>query len=179
MTTPVRKGWISRITNGQVVSLFSFQFNPTTVQRDHTVDYDFVSPPGSPLPVASFRAVQGQTITFQLLLDAAENFSAAKEGITAQLSELESYAQPDIDQFTADLGTFIAPPQLRYGMGKRSWNIVATAVSVKEERWSRTGIPTRARVDLTLRTNFTDVADIRAQLERMGALRRLAIGAPV
>lgn len=174
MSPPVQKGWFTRIVNGQAQSLFSFQFNPTTVQRDHTVDYDFVSAPGSPLPVASFKSVQGQTITLQLLLDAVENYDAASEGITAQLSELESFVQPDIDQFSAGLGSFISPPEVRYGMGRRSWNVVVTNLSIKEERWSRKAIPTRARVDFTMRTNFVDVADIRAQLERMASLRERA-----
>lgn len=175
-TNAVTKGYFARITNGEVVSTFRFQYNPTRVVREHQTDYEFVSPPGSPLPSAYFRAIQGQVITFQLLFDASETFDDDKEGVSAQMAELESYNQPDISQFTSDLGSFVSPPQLRFGLGKRSWAVLSTSITFTEERFNRQMVPTRARADVSLRANFTDIAAVRSYLDRLDALRMTVAG---
>jgi hypothetical protein len=178
------KGFLARISDGSVRAIYPFQFNPTEVGRSMGVEWALDSPPGSALPHARFQASKGSSITLQLLLDAVEDFSSggrggrhdrSSEGVLPQQAALEALVSPDFDQFiNSDLGAFIAPPQVRYGMGGQSWEVVVQTLNFRDIRWNTIGQPVRSFVDITLQANFTDIQTIRARYERLSQLRRKA-----
>lgn len=172
---PPSKGNFVRIANGEAVSRFDFQFNPEKVTRGYNADYEFVSSPGSVLPSAQFLKIGDQAVTLQLLFDAVETYRELEEGVSFQLAEIESYAQPDLDRFSADLGSFVAPPEVRYSYGFQSTRVVIPRISVVEERWNRSGVPTRARVDIEMRLTFSSIAAVQAHFDRLASLRLLAV----
>jgi len=166
----VNKGYFYRVENGSVVSTYFFQFNPTEHTRDLDVDYNFVSPPGSPLPTAIFKSVIGGSMSMVLLLDATEGYSTAKEGVAADMAELERYTQPDIDKFLTSLGQFISPPTVVFGRGSDFWNVVIPKMTFRVVRENSYGYPTRVYVDIKMKAIFTSVADIQMRLKRLKRL---------
>jgi len=168
---PVTKGWLARVSDGEIQAVFTFQFNPSERTRSRDIEYTIVSPVGSTEPTAEFRSVSGTRIVMTLLLDATENYDEDKEGVGAQLAWLESCTEPDIDRFNDDIGQFIAPNELRYGMGKDSWNVVMTRFNPREVRWNKSGFTTRAYVDIELQSTYRDIAAIKARLNRLKLLR--------
>jgi len=171
---PLVKGYIGRIRNGALESLMDFQFNPTEVPRARTVDYTFSQPPGSPLPTAMFRGIQGDSFSLSLLFDAVETYDHSHLGTTAQKAFLESLTQPDLNEFSDDIGQFVPPPHARYGMGDESWEVVVTSLQFRDVRWNRSGIPTRTWADVQMRTVFVDIASLRARLDFLAQYRDLA-----
>lgn len=164
---PLNKGWFARIEGGEVVSYFVFQLNPTETERERGVIYTFESSPGSALPTAIFQSIQGDKITFELFLDATAPYYDDRKGITAALAELESYTQPKIDQFSADLGQVAAPPTVRYGMNEDYWDVVIPRLRIRTQRWNRDLTPTRARVEIEMQAIFTNISAIQARLDRL------------
>ncbi len=172
---PLVKGYLGRISNGEMVDLFGFQFNPTEVTRARAVEYVFTSPPGSPLPFALFKGISGDTFTLQLLLDAVEDYDEDSEGTNAMKAALEIYTQPDYDEFSDDLGQFVSPPMARYSMGDESFEVVVLSSQFRDIRWNREGYPTRTFADLQMRTAYTNIASLRARLDRLNVLRQRAV----
>jgi len=171
----IAHGYFARISGGRVESFFSFPFNPTEDERIRSVEYAFTSSPGSPQPVATFKHIGGEEMTIELLLDATDPYYEEWEGVTAMLAELESYTQPDISKFTADLGQFIPPPQVRYGMGNEYWDVVIPRISIRTVRRNRRHEPTRAYVTVEMRAIFTDISAISSRLQRLRRFRDMVI----
>jgi len=159
------KGYLGRIRHGDMDAVMDFQFNPSEISRTRTVDYNFNSPPGSPLPTAQFKGIQGDAMNLSLLFDAVENYSDNTLGTTAQKAFIESLTQPDFDDFSDDLGLFVPPPQTRLGIGEESWSGVLTSVNFRDVRWNRNLIPTRTWIDIQFRSSFGDVEALRARFD--------------
>jgi len=168
------KGFLARIRDGEMESVMDFQFNPTETTRGRTAEYNFTSGPGSPIPTASFKAIQGDTFSITLLFDAVETYEEAKLGTTAQKAFIESFTSPDFDDFSDDLGQFTPPPQARYGMGEESWDVLILSHNFRDVRWNLSGHPTRTWCELQMRTMFVDVASLRARFDFLASLRDLA-----
>lgn len=165
------KAWFARLANGEIETVFPFQFNPTAMDRDHDVAFSFISAPGSPLPLANFQAITGDTIAFTMLLDATENYDEDKRGTLAQQAELESYVQPDLARYINELGQFIPPPEVRLGYGSQSWRIVIPKIKFRDVRFNRDGHPTRTFIDIKANTYYTRASEISAYLVKLDALR--------
>lgn len=159
------KGYIGRIRRGEMDRLLYFQFNPTEVPRSRNVDYNFSSPPGSPLPTALFKGIQGDSFTLSLMFDAVESFDENSLGTTGQKAFLESLTQPDFDDFSDDIGLFVPPPEARFGMGQESWDVVVTSLQFRDVRWNTDLTPTRTWVEIQMRSMFVDVATLRARFD--------------
>jgi hypothetical protein len=172
---PLVKGYLGRISNGEMVDLFGFQFNPTEVTRARAVEYIFTSPPGSPLPFALFKSISGDTFTLQLLLDAVEDYDHENKGTSAMKAALEIYTQPEYNEFSDDLGQFVSPPMARYSMGDESFEVVVNSIQFRDVRWNRDGIPTRTYVDVQMRTAYTNISSLRARLDRLNVLSHRAV----
>lgn len=172
---PLIKGFFGRIKDGEVVSIFDFQFNPPEVTRSRTVDYEFDSSPASVLPSAYFKAITGDTITIQLLLDAVETYKDSKKGTLAQQAFLESLTCPEFDEFSEEVGSFVSPPPVLYCMGEQSWKVVIPSLQFRDVRWNKYAIPTRTYVDIQMRTYFTDINEIKARYDQLRLLRREAV----
>lgn len=154
------KGYLARVKSGSVVAVFPFQFNPTERTRNVGAEWVFEYPIGGSLPIARFAFTKGNQISFELLLDAVEGYDPDKLGVTAQMAELELMVNPDFERITEDIGQFIAPPQLRYGFGSDSWDVVMQELSLREVRWNRDGVCTRAYANIQLQANFIDLASM-------------------
>jgi len=170
---PLTKGYIARIYRGNIIAIHNFQYNPTTVSRVMSVQYNYDSPPGSASPNAFFKSIDGNKITLELLLDAVESYSTDKEGVGAQKAFFESFMQPDIDSYSEDLGQFIPPPQARYGSGNESFDVTVDNVRFNDVRWNRQHICTRSRVQLQMTTYWTDRYKLLAWLHHLETLRSL------
>jgi len=168
---PLVKGYLGRISNGEMVDMFGFQYNPTETTRGRQVSYNDISPPGSPQPTANFVSIAGDVITLQLLLDAVEDYDPNKEGTGAMKAALEMFTQPDYAQFSDDIGQFVSPPVARYGMGDDSWEVRVDSVQFRDVRFNREGQATRTYVDIQMTAIFTDIATLRSRLDRLQNLR--------
>jgi len=170
---PLNKGWFARIEGGEVVSYFIFQFNPTETERERNVTYTFESAPGSSAPTAIFQSILGDKITIELFLDATAPYYEEQKGITAALAELESYTQPKIELFSADIGQVPSPPTIRYGMNEDYWDVVVPRIRIRTLRWNRDLNPTRARVEIEMQAVFTDISAIQSRLDKLKQYREM------
>jgi hypothetical protein len=172
---PISKAWFARLKNGEIKTLFPFQFNPSSLDRTRDVGYAFITPPGSILPTAVFLGIAGDTISLNMLLDATSGYSDSKEGVNAQKAELESYTQPDIESYINTLGQFIPPPEVRFGYGADSFKVIITKLKFHDSRFNIDGYPTRTTAEMEMRTYYTSQAEIRQRLARLEALRSQVI----
>lgn len=168
-----QKSWLARVVNGEIGKVFHFQINPTAAPRTRTVNYTFNSPPGSPLPTATFDSISGDTFSITLLLDATWSFDAEKLGTLAQQAELELYTQPDADRYIAGVGQFISPPRLRFGVGDVMTTVVVTSLGFRDVRWNTSMMPTRTFADIQMRAVWTGPAELRNRLARLQQLSSL------
>lgn len=169
------KGWFARMNGGAIAALFPFQYNPTRITRDRAAGYALVSPPGSPLPTATFQHISEEVISFTLMFDATSNYSEEQEGVGARIAELESFTQPEISAVLAGLGQFISPPTVRIGLGNNSWPVVIPKLKIREERFNSIGHVTRCYVDIQAKVYATGPSVLRSYLGRLDQLRSLVV----
>jgi hypothetical protein len=167
------KGVFSRVENGAVVSIYPFQFNPSNWTRDLDVNYSLISPAGSAMPTAIFQGIVGDVVNMTLLLDATEGYSRAREGVKADMAELESYSQPEIDRYLTDIGQFISPPQVIFSRGEDFWTVIVPKMTFRTVRENTYGYPTRVFVDIKMQAVFTNIQNLQTKLRRLERLRRM------
>lgn len=172
---PLVKGSLAIIENGAVTQVYMFQFNPTERNVVHSPNWNFATPPGSALPIASFRNIDGPTFSLTLLLDATENYSSDMQGVRAAKAFFESLAQPTYSQYIEALGTFTSPPEVRYTMGGEQFEVLVTKVSFRDVRFNRDGFETRTYVDLEMSMYMKNPALLKARLERLKFLRNKVV----
>ena len=169
------KGWFARIENGKIASVYNFMYNPTEWERGVSAAYMMVSPPGSSLPTAYFIATTGSEISMTLFLDATTRYSSDKEGVMADIFELNSYVLPVSSSITGELDQFVTPPMVKFGRGNDVRNVVFTNVSARITRENTFGFPTQARVDLSFHEVYTGPEDFSLQMRRLERLREHAV----
>jgi len=168
------KAWMARLENGAIKGLFEFQFNPTQRNSGRAPQWDFISPVGSTEPFAIFKSIAGRTISFTLLLDATVGYSDLKQGVRAQKAWLEQFVNPDVTRFINDLGQFVGPPDLMYGMAGMHYHVKMTKCTPRDVRWNTKGFETRTYMDIELQTVFTDAAAIKSRLiQQQNLFRRV------
>lgn len=172
---PIAKAWFARLIDGEIISLFPFQYNPTTINRERNVGFALVSPPGSPLPTANFQSISGDAISFTMLLDATSDYREENEGVGAQKAELESYTQPEIERFINELGQFISPPEVLFGFGADSWRVIIPRMGFRDVRFNGNGFTTRCFVDIRAQTYFSHPSEVQAHLSRVDRLRSFVV----
>lgn len=169
-TRRIDKGSFTIIEKGAATLVWMFQFNPANRLIGHNVNYNLTTPPGSALPTASFKNIDGPTFSLQFLLDATENYSAAREGVRADKAFLESLVQPSIEEYLRELNQFTAPPEVRYTMGGDSFQVLVTKCGFRDARFNNKGFETRTFVDLELQMYMADPRLLTARLERLKRL---------
>lgn len=172
---PVARGWLARITDGAVVATYEFQYNPTEVAYEHTVNYSLSSAAGSPLPTAYFGSIQGQSVSFSLLLDATEGYSSREKGVLAQKAELISLVSPDLDRFSRSLGQFVSPPEVLFGMGPESVKVIVPKISFRDVRFNRELEPTRCYADIQLQAIYTSAEEYAFYLAKLARMRSMVV----
>lgn len=165
---------ISRIENGRIINVWEFMFNPNALNRSRRVVWDFMKSPGGIGSVAEFVRTDDQSISFDIFLAARrsgqnllQRNQSSDSGLRAELAEIESWTLPSLDLFLEDDTQFISPPTLVFSFGKRTWECVATGVSVKETQHDLDLNPTLAVVSVQLQTKHDSFAGIRREMNSL------------
>lgn len=169
------RAYLAKIQDGEVKSTYEFQFNPSEDEKSREVEWGWASAQGTALPEAIFNRISSEKFTIQLLLDATEDYDAAKEGVRADIAAIEMFTMPDPERFSSDLGQVAAPPQARFGIGNDVFTVVMDSVNTRVVRRNTDMFPTRAYVDIVMSTTFTDISQIQAILTRNSELARKAM----
>lgn len=172
---PVKKGSLAIIENGAVSMVYTFQFNPTERSIGHNVNWNLTTPPGSALPLASFKNIDGPIFGMSILLDATENYSSDAQGVRAAKAFFESLVQPSIANYLVDLATFTSPPEVRYTMGGESFEVLVNRVEFRDVRFNRDGFETRTYVEFEFSMYMKNPAFLKARLSRLNSLRNQTI----
>lgn len=170
-----KRAFLAKIEGGEVKSTYEFQFNPTEDEKSREVEWGWASAQGTALPEAIFNRINSEKFTLQLLLDATENYDADKEGVRADIAALEMFTMPDPEAFSSDLGQVAAPPAARFGIGNDVYTVVMETVTTRVVRRNSEMHPTRAYVDISMGTSFTDISQIQGILTRNSELARKAM----
>jgi hypothetical protein len=169
----ISKGSLMKIRDGDIVSVFTFQFNPTERAVTRAPMFTVKSPPGSWEPDAFFGYVGGSTFSIKLLLDATSGYSELEQGVRARKAWLEQFTYPDYDKYVDELGGFTSPAYLRYSMGGRSFYVRLINYTARDVMFNSQGIEIRSWIDLDFQTVFKDRANEKstlAWLNKMAAL---------
>ena len=169
----INKGFIGRLSQDELVAVLPFQYNPSETNRRIQANYNFISPPGSPIPTASFKSGNGSQMNLELFFDAVENYDEDKEGLGAHRAFLETLVLPNVEDYTNDLGQFIAPPQALYGLGRDTFKVVVNEVQFREVRRAPNGDVTRMYAVLNLAQYWTDQYELREWLQHLETLRQM------
>lgn len=161
----VTKGTISRIESGQIVNTFTFMFNPTEISRSRETNWAKLEAPGTAGALAQFVRTGSESIDLKLFLASKRSGSRLPiedvYGVQPYLSEIESWMLPSLDQFQEFDSHFIAPPQLLFTYGSRTWTCVADNIDVVEKQHNKELFPTVAEVSLRLTAIFNTFDDLR------------------
>jgi hypothetical protein len=165
-------------------SSYTFTLNFSELSRNHSAEYNFISPPGSFLPTPIYKSSPGGEMTFSVLIDLSEienknSYLAFSEdgslislgdvGIDEHLSFFESLVLPDAFTFIDSRSKWTAPSRLIFGVGQRTWNVVCTTVAQRETLYTRQLAPFRAVVAVTLKQIFTGESEMLAYMEKVRA----------
>jgi len=154
-----------RILDNAIKDVFVFQLNFPELSRNASAEYNFISPPGSMLPTAIFKATPGQDFTISIMVDSSGYYS--ETGVLPDLAYFESLVLPDIDTYIESNSRWISPNRLMFVVGGRLWDVVCLSVAIKETRYQRDLIPNRATVDVTLKSIYIDQAAIVTYLDNL------------
>lgn len=125
---------IARSTRGIMANIkaglfFKFQFNPSEMETDKKVNYDFYAPPGWDRPIARYKGNGESTIEFELWGDSTagsagiEAFTLPRPfGVRDVISVLESFKLPEQKPFELPRfygRRFVAPPDCYFIYGMR------------------------------------------------------------
>ncbi len=169
---PLTKGLIARIRKRKIAGKLYFQFNPSVVTRQGTVDWQWGMGPGSIMPIATFGKVGPLTINLALLYDARENYDPKLEGLRAVLSEAESLGLPAVDRWSVSRNQrAVSPDRCRVVMGNRSWNCEVTSWNIQEMMWNRKLEPLRAIVTYQLRLSNQGIGELQSTINDLKDFR--------
>jgi hypothetical protein len=172
---PITKGNLAVIENGAVTMVYTFQFNPPERGVAHSANWNFATPPGSALPLATFKNIDGPVFGLTLLVDATENYRSNKQGVRADKAFFESLVQPAYTQFIDNLATYTSPPEVRYTMGGESFPVLITRVTFRDVRFNREAFETRTYIELEMQMYMKDPALLKARIERLNSLRNKVV----
>ena len=137
-----RVGLKGLIKNNKTHGIIFFQYNPTTLEYSRSASYAEISAPGMAYPNTQF--VKGEQRTFSVELFMYDNPSTGL--INAYIAFLEAFLPPEINT-----PLFSKPPEMTFCLGYFIKRCVLESLSVNIEMYNRLGIPTQARLTLSLR----------------------------
>ena len=109
--------------------------------------------------------------TFNIITTIAEHYELHYSGVLADIAEIESWGLPSLDLFLEDDTQFISPPTLLFSYGKRTWECVATDISISETQHDKALNPTLAVARVTLRTKHDSFSGLRGYINGMHIAR--------
>lgn len=145
------KGALYKVTKNRVDKELVFQFNPSTLKRQGSAEWQWGQGPGAIFPVATFGRFGENTITLDLLFDAREQYYVKERGLRGVLAEVESFCLPSSSYWNPRMRTVPPPDRACLAIGTRFWFCQVTTWQATEEAFSPALEPTRAKVEMQLR----------------------------
>lgn len=133
----------AKITNTESSSLFpsvSLLFNPDNLRMNRQLSWSSREVPGLDAPIMQFGGGEGRTLELNgLVFDTSLLGTDVKSGYTDKLDEMA--------QIDADLHR---PPIVKFEWGSVSFTGVIRSIDINFVRFTSSGTPVRATVDITL-----------------------------
>lgn len=144
---------------------FTVLFNPSEYALERSVQYAEHAIPGLDKPVMQFISGQNDTLRMNLFFD---TYSPGPEagGDAKQKAELEQSStapeasKKDVSQYTSRVyelmnvdGTTHLPPLVVFKWGSLSFEGYVVSVSQQYTKFTYTGVPVRAKLDVTFKSN--------------------------
>lgn len=133
------KGYIKNLDSGEIMK---FQYNPETFEYSRGATYVEIIAPGMSYPTTQY--VHGNSRSFPIELFLYDKPSTGV--IEGQISFIEGLLPPESN----DSG-FIKPPTILFVYGNFIKKCVVEEFNVNIEEYDSNGIPTMARITLTIR----------------------------
>lgn len=154
----------------------------TDLNRSRSVNWVHLNSPGSAGGYAQYVLTNDQSITIQIFLSTyssnMEGFDK-QYGILPELSNYELLAMPSAELFMTDNSQFIQPPLVLLTIGPRQWRCTLESYDVKEDEFNEYHYPTKATVDLSLKTTHGTFESLRAEIGSYLGWRYVAEGDPL
>lgn len=182
-----KQGSISRIEDGEIVSNYKFQHNPTSFTRSRKTKWVNLEAPGVTGSQVQFINVGESSMTLELFLSShSVNTAFSEHGLRAHEAEIESWGLPSMNAFMVDDSHFISPPLLRFSWGKKQWRCHCKSVDFKYEAWNEKLDPIQMRATIQLETqtqSFLELQSIMTEVlvnrkELYGPLGMFGTGVP-
>lgn len=159
------KASLFKITDGAISEEYPFQFNFGELSTNVSAEYNFLSPPGSFLPTAVYRATGGRSLNFSILVDYTSAPTTA--GALPDMAFFESLVTPDVGPSLSSGARWTSPPRVLLVVGYRSWDVVCDSVIFKESMFNRGMTPVRVVIDVSLKTIYVGAEEARNYLQEL------------
>lgn len=146
---------------------FSVQFNPAEYNISESVNYAEKSIPGTAGPITQFVSGASASLSLSLTFD---TFDTPASGVresqaNTELTRQKAHKPTDVSHLTRRLANLVAidgslhrPPMVTFSWGSLSFKGVVTDLKQTFTMFLPSGMPVRARVELTLKS-VTDLAE--------------------
>jgi hypothetical protein len=166
------------LTNLDSGERFEVLFNPDeyTINKDN--NFAQASVPGLSSPLLQFVNGNLRTLEMDLVFDSLERHKHANRTVNAAQSDVRKLTQPVLDLMAINPDTH-APPAVLFAWGGLTFTGVLAKVSQKYTMFLESGIPVRARLQVTFqewKTALQEAKEVRRQTADYTRLYRLAQG---
>jgi hypothetical protein len=166
------------LTNLDTGQRFEVLFNPDeyTINKDN--NFAQASVPGLSSPLLQFVSGNLRTLEMELVFDSLEQHKHANRTVNAAQSDVRKLTQPVVDLMAINPDTH-APSAVLVAWGSLTFTGVLAKVSQKYTMFLETGVPVRARLQVTFqewKTALQEAKEVRRQTADYTRLYRLAQG---
>jgi nucleoid-associated protein YgaU len=141
----LEKATITNTVTGKVIEVM---FNPEEYTINSEVTYAQSAIPGVSGPLLQFVHGNMATLEMELLLDTQEAHRSSGRAVNAAGSDVRDLVRAVTDLMSIDASTH-APPVLLFTWGSLTFTCVLARASQKYQMFLPTGIPVRARMQVT------------------------------
>ena len=140
---------------------FSVQFNPSEYNISENVNYAEKNIPGTAGPITQFVSGASATLNLSLIFD---TFDTPENGVresqqNGDLTSQKAHTPTDVSKLTRRVAELVAidgslhrPPMVTFAWGSLSFQGVVTDIKQTYTMFMPSGMPVRARVELTLKS---------------------------
>ena len=140
---------------------FSVQFNPSEYNISENVNYAEKNIPGTAGPITQFVSGASATLSLSLTFD---TFDTPENGVresqqNGDLTSQKAHTPTDVSKLTRRVAELVAidgslhrPPMVTFAWGSLSFQGVVTDIKQTYTMFMPSGMPVRARVELTLKS---------------------------
>lgn len=140
---------------------FSVQFNPSEYNISENVNYAEKNIPGTAGPITQFVSGASATLNLSLIFD---TFDTPENGVresrqNGDLASQKAHTPTDVSKLTRRVAELVAidgslhrPPMVTFAWGSLSFQGVVSDIKQTYTMFMPSGMPVRARVELTLKS---------------------------